>query len=110
MQIIMTVLNRCAQFNRIVTCGQEVLTIEGEPGPKSLEVIYWGLSRGYAFDPAAGKVWLGAPGPKGWQWEAHPEASRKVAQLIAVYNDKAEPDFVAVPAKLGRVVPATSNQ
>jgi hypothetical protein len=110
MQITMTVLNRCAQFNRIVTCGQEVLTIEGEPGPKSLEVIYWGLSRGYAFDPAAGKVWLGAPGPKGWQWEAHPEASRKVAQLIAVYNDKAEPDFVAVPAKLGRVVPATSNQ
>ena len=110
MQITMTVLNRCAQFNRMVTCGQGVLTIEGEPGPKSLEVIYWGLSRGYAFDQAASKVWLGAPGPKGWQWEAHPEAFPQVARLIAVYNDKAEPEFVAVPAKLGHVATATSNQ
>ena len=110
MQITMTVLNRCAQFNRMVTCGQEVLTIEGEPGPKSLEVIYWGLSRGYAMDQAAGKVWLGAPGPKGWQWEAHPEAFPQVARLIAVYNDKAEPEFVAVPAKLGHITAATSNQ
>jgi hypothetical protein len=110
MQITMTVLNRCAQFNRMVTCGQEVLTIEGEPGPKSLEVIYWGLSRGYALDQAAGKVWLGAPGPKGWQWEAHPEAFPQVARLIAVYNDKAEPEFVAVPAKLGHITAATSNQ
>jgi hypothetical protein len=110
MQITMTVLNRCAQFNRLVTCGQEVVTIEGEPGPKSLEVIYWGLSRGYALDRAAGKVWLGAPGPKGWQWEAQPEAFPQVARLIAVYNDKAEPEFAAVPAKLGHVVTATSNQ
>jgi Protein of unknown function (DUF3450) len=110
MQITMTVLNRCAQFNRMVTCGQEVLTIEGEPGPKSLEVIYWGLSRGYALDQAAGKVWLGAPGPKGWQWEAHPEAFPQVARLIAVYNDKSEPEFIAVPAKLGHVATATSNR
>jgi Skp family chaperone for outer membrane proteins len=110
MQITMTVLNRCAQFNRLVTCGQEVLTIEGEPGPKSFEVIYWGLSRGYALDRAAGKVWLGSPGPKGWQWEPHPEAIRQVAQLIAVFNDKAEPEFVAAPAKLGHVATVTSNQ
>jgi hypothetical protein len=61
-------------------------------------------------DQAAGKVWLGAPGPKGWQWEAHPEAFPQVTRLIAVYNDKAEPEFVAVPAKLGHVATATSNQ
>lgn len=109
MQVTMTVLNRCAQFNRLVTCGQEVLTIEGEPGPRSFEVVYWGLSRGYALDRGAGKVWLGSPGPKGWQWEPHPEAVRPVEQLIAVYSDKAEPEFVAVPAKLGHVASATSN-
>jgi hypothetical protein len=110
MQVTMTVLNRCAQFNRLVTYGQDVLTIEGEPGPKSFEVIYWGLSRGYALDRAAGKVWLGSPGPKGWQWEPHPEAVRQVEQLIAVYNDKEEPEFVAAPAKLVHVATATSNQ
>jgi hypothetical protein len=100
MQMVMTILNRCAQFNRTVTCDEEVLTIAGEPGSKSLAVIYWGLSHGYALDRAAGKAWLGAPGPGGWQWTPAPEAARQVAALIAVHNDKAEPEFVAVPAQL----------
>ncbi|MFA5056802.1 MAG: DUF3450 family protein [Opitutaceae bacterium] len=109
MQITMAVLNRCVQFNRTVTCNREILTIEGEPGPKSLEVIYWGLSRGYALDRAAGKVWLGAPGPKGWRWEAHPEAGPQVIRLIAVVNDKAEPELAALPAQLVHVATATSS-
>ncbi|MDD2762510.1 MAG: DUF3450 family protein [Opitutaceae bacterium] len=110
MQITMAVLNRCVQFNRTVTCSREVLTFEGEPGPKSLEVIYWGLSRGYALDRATGRVWLGSPGPKGWRWEAHPEANRSVVRLIAVVNDKAEPEFAALPAQLAHVATATSSR
>jgi len=107
MQATMTVLNRCVQFNRLVTCDDEVLTIEGEPGPRSFEVVYWGLSHGYALDRTAKKVWLGSPGPKGWQWESHPEATPKVIELIAVCKDKAEPEFVPVPARL---VHSTSSQ
>ena len=103
MQLTMTVLNRCLQFNRTVSQGEEVLTIDGEAGPKSLEVIYWGLSHGYALDRAAGKAWLGSPGPQGWRWESHPEAAKAVAGLIAVYNGKADPEFEAVPARLGHV-------
>jgi len=102
MQLTVTVLNRCAQFNRTVTCGDEILSIEGEPGAKSLEVIYWGLSHAYALDRAAGRAWYGSPGPRGWQWSALPDAARPVAKLIAVYNDRADPEFVAVPATLGR--------
>ncbi len=102
MQLAMTILNRCALFNRTVTCGDEVLTIDGEQGAKSLEVIYWGLSHGYALDRAAGKAWHGVPGPRGWQWEPKPDAVRPVEKLMAVYNDKADPDFVAVPAVLGQ--------
>jgi Protein of unknown function (DUF3450) len=101
MQLTMNVLNRCAQFNRMVTCGEEVLDIEGEQGPRSLEVIYWGLSRAYALDRAAGKAWYGSPGPQGWRWEPRPDATRPVTELIAIYNDKADPDFVAVPAAVG---------
>jgi hypothetical protein len=101
MQLTMNVLNRCAQFNRIVTCGDEVLDIEGEQGPRSLEVIYWGLSRAYALDRAAGKAWYGSPRPQGWRWEPHPEAARPVTRLIAIYNDKADPDFVSVPGAVG---------
>jgi len=102
MQLAMTILNRCSLFNRTVTCGDEVLTIDGEQGVKSLEVIYWGLSRGYALDRAAAKAWYGAPGPRGWHWEPGPDAVRPVEKLIAICNDKTDPDFVAVPAVLGR--------
>ena len=102
MQLTITVLSRCAQFNRTVTCGEEILSIEGAQNAKSLEVIYWGLSHAYALDRAAGKAWYGSPGPRGWQWESRPDAVRPAADLIAVYNDKADPDFVAVPATLGQ--------
>jgi len=100
MQHTMTVLNRCMQFNRIVTASDEVLKLAGEAAPKSLEVIYWGLSHGYALDRTAGKAWLGSPGPQGWQWEARPDVAKEVAKLIAIATDKADPDFIVVPARL----------
>ncbi len=99
-QAVFTILNRCLLFNRIVTYGEEALTPEGEPAPRMLEVLYWGLSRGYALDRKAGKAWLGSPGPSGWKWEAHSECAPQVATLIAIYNDKAEPDFVILPAAI----------
>ena len=110
MQLVMTMLNRCAQFNHTVTCGEEVLTIEGEQGTKSLEVIYWGLSHGYALDRAAGKAWYGSPGQKGWQWELRPDAVKPVSALVAVYNDKMDPDFVGVPATLGQTSVEAANR
>ncbi len=100
MQLAMTILNRCSLFNRTVTCGEEVLTIDGETGAKSLNVIYWGLSHAYALDTEAGKAWYGSPEAGGWRWEPSPESARSVARLIAIYNDKADPDFVSVPATI----------
>jgi hypothetical protein len=105
MQLAMTVLNRCLLFNRTVTCEEEVLMISGEDGAKSLEVIYWGLSHGYALDRSSGKAWYGSPGPHGWKWEPRPDAVGAVERLISVYNDKTDPDFVAVPATLGQPDP-----
>ncbi len=100
MQHAMTILGRCLQFNRVVTTGEEVLALPGESAPKALEVIYWGLSHGYALDRPAGKAWVGSPGSQGWQWEARPEAAGDIARLIAMANDKADPAFVVVPARL----------
>ncbi|MFZ1057058.1 MAG: DUF3450 family protein [Opitutaceae bacterium] len=110
MQVAMTILNRFALFNHTVTCGEEVLTISGEQGTRSLEVIYWGLSHAYALDRAGGKVWYGSPGPKAWQWDPLPDAVGAVSSLIAVYNDKADPDFVAVPATLSQTQAEGANK
>ncbi|HVT73738.1 MAG TPA: DUF3450 family protein [Lacunisphaera sp.] len=109
MQLTMTVLNRCVQFNRVITHGEEVIQLPGDPEARALEVIYWGLSHGYALDRAAGRAWLGSPGPQGWQWELRPEAAPAVAQLIAIANDKAEPEFVNVPARLQHAGGTSAN-
>ena len=109
MQLTMTVLNRCAQLNRTVVGGEEVLTIDGEGSAKSFEVLYWGLSHGYALDRAGGKAWFGSPGPQGWHWEASPHAVRPVTELLTIYHDKAEPEFLAVPARLNHLSPAAPH-
>lgn len=100
MQWVTTILNRCAQFNLSITQEEEVLTLAGEPGPKSLEVIYWGLSHGYALDRAGNKAWFGAPGASGWQWEPLNGAAPAVADLIAIRHDKDTPRLITVPARL----------
>lgn len=100
MQIAMTVLGRCLQFNRSINYGRDPLRVPGQDGEKLLEVIYWGLGQGYALDRAANRAWIGRPAPEGWTWEAKPEAAPAVAALIATYQDKADPGFVDLPARL----------
>ncbi|HEY4300532.1 MAG TPA: DUF3450 family protein [Candidatus Didemnitutus sp.] len=101
MQLTMTVLNRCTQFNRAITCEEELVQMDSDQPPRMLEVIYWGLSHAYALDKSKGAAWFGSPGPQGWHWEPLPQASSAVARLIAVYQGNTEPEFVEVPARLG---------
>jgi len=103
------VLNRCAQFDRVVTAGEDVLTLEGESGAKSLDVIYWGLSHGYAIDRSTRKAWLGRPGAGGWRWEPAPDAYARVAHLLDIARDRADPAFVVVPAQVTQALPETAN-
>lgn len=102
MQLTMMVLNRCMQFNRSIICEDELLKLTSDGSARQLEVIYWGLSQGYALDRAGGKVWLGSPGASGWQWEPVPDPSAlgRVARLISIYHGKEEPAFVELPASL----------
>ncbi len=105
MQLAMNVLNRCAQFNRSIDVGEEVLSLEGMPATKSLQVIYWGLSHGYAIDRVTRKVWFGTSREGAWRWEPKPEAFENVLRLIAVATDKTDPDFVIVPATVAKMLP-----
>jgi hypothetical protein len=100
MQLVMTVLNRSAQFNLSVSHGEDIITVPGETTPRALDVIYWGLSHGYALDRAAGRAWYGAPTADGWRWEALEGAAPAVATLFAIRRDEADPQLVAVPARL----------
>jgi hypothetical protein len=100
MQLVMTVLNRSAQFNLSVSHGEDLVTLPGESAPKAVDAIYWGLSHGYALDRTTGKAWYGAPGPEGWRWEALEGAAPAVTKLFAIRRDEADPELVSVPARL----------
>jgi hypothetical protein len=108
MQLCMTVLNRCTQFNRSITCEEEILDLGDGKAPRLLEVVYWGLGYGYALDRASDAAWLGSPGPQGWRWESRPDAAKPVARLIAIYHEKSDPDFVTVPARVVHVTAESS--
>lgn len=100
----MTVFNRCVQFNRTITLGEEIVAAPGEATPKLLQTVYWGLSHGYAYDKAARKAWFGAPGTDGWQWTVCAESEAAIRELIGTFDEKAEPKYVPVPAAAGRLV------
>ncbi len=100
MQYVTTILNRCLQFNRTITYGEELVTVPEVKDGRVLEVLYWGLSHGYALDRIGRTAYLGSPGPKGWAWEPRPEMAGAVAHLIAIYQDKEEPRFIEVPARV----------
>lgn len=104
-----TVINRCAQFDRVVTFGEEIVAPPGEAAPKLLQTVYWGLSHGYAYDRGGRRAWIGSPGPEGWAWApCADEAS--IRALIATFDEKTEPTFVAVPAAAGRQInPSTAR-
>ena len=77
----------------------------GEPQGRMFEVMYWGLSHGYAIDRTAGRAFFGSPGPKGWTWEPDPALAPRVARLIAIYRDKADPVVIEVPARITDPLP-----
>lgn len=104
----MTVINRCAQFNRGVTFGEEIVAMPGEAKPKLLQTVYWGLSHGYAYDRGGRKAWIGSPGPEGWTWTPCADAESSIRELIASFDEKAVPQFVAVPAAAGRPVESST--
>lgn len=103
MLYITTILNRCAQFNKAITYGDEAVSLTGDGERKLLNVIYWGLGQAYALDRVAGKAYVGRPGASGWMWEEHPEAVKPLTRVIAINQEKADPDFVELPGTLAHV-------
>lgn len=99
-QHVMTILNRCAQFNKAISQGEEVVALPGGKDEKLLDVVYWGLGVGYALDRGAGKAYLGFPGQAGWEWQERPGLAPAVERLLAVARDQADPQFIEVTARV----------
>lgn len=110
-QWTLTILGRCAAFDRTVDFAREAIAVPGSDNRRMAEVLYLGLARGYALDRSHGQAWVGMPGPGGWAWTEHPEAAAGVAHLIDVYLDKTSPGYSAVPVQIAHpLTPGTGAQ
>lgn len=107
MQLAINILNRCAQFNRVITAAEDVLKLDAAPNAKSYDVVYWGLGCGYAIDRTTKQAWLGSPGADGWRWELRPDAFAAASEAYAIARDKGDPAFVILPAPALKNVAAT---
>ena len=95
-QHVMTVLNRCNQFNQAFVLAEEIIPTSPGAEPQLLETIYLGLAQGCGIDRAANKAYIGRPVNGTWTWTHEPD----LAAVIAIYQDRAEPTFVTMPVQV----------
>lgn len=99
-QALTTVLNRCALFNHGIHVSEEILQLPGSKEARMLEVIYWGLSHGYALDRQHRRAFVGQSTADGWIWQPADGIAAQVAAAIDVRQGKDDPRFVMLPVQL----------
>ncbi len=76
-------------------------TLEVEKGNfREMDVIYLGLSQGYAVSLDGEMAGVGRPSMNGWIWEWRAELSDEVKRAISCYKRQSPPDFVHLPLKI----------
>ncbi len=96
----MTILNRCNQFNQSFVLAEEILPVAPGTEPRLLEIVYWGLAQAAALDRAHDQAFVGRPVDGVWTWQEQDGLAGDVAELLDVYQDKAPPAFVTLPAQI----------
>jgi len=99
-QHVMTILNRCNQFNQAFVLAEEIIPTSPGAEPQLLEIIYLGLAQACAIDRAADQAYVGRPTNGQWTWTPQPNLAAEIANMIAIYQDRAEPTFVTVPMQV----------
>ena len=99
-QHVMAILNRCNQFNQAFVFAEEIIPTQPGAEPQLLEVIYLGLAQACAIDRAANEAYVGRPVDGKWTWTPQTGLAGEVSNLIAIYQDRTEPVFVAVPMQV----------
>ncbi len=100
MQFIITIVNRCFQFNKSISYFEEVMSFDGADGESVVDVLYWGISHAYALDRKSGISYMGRSDGRKWIWEEQPGLSGEIRDLIDVFSGAVDPHYVSVPVRL----------
>jgi len=102
LQLLVTVVNRCGEFNHAITYSEEIVYASDAQDGHVMKVVYWGLSHAYAFDPQSGATYFGGPSGNVWRWEQRKELQQPLLQLISILNEEADPRFIDIPVRMKR--------
>jgi hypothetical protein len=62
-----------------------------------MDVIYLGLSCGFAVSPDSSIAAIGTPDTTGWTWTAAPEIAADVRKLADIKNNQLPPQLITLP-------------
>ena len=67
---------------------------------REMDVVYIGLSQGYAVSPDNAIAATGTPSHGGWKWNVTPEIALDVRKLVRIQNTEQPPELVTVPIEI----------
>ncbi len=100
------------QFQQLVSAITEIELIQnqthttrelldfGSDMRREMDVVYIGLSQGYAVSPDNAIAATGTPSHGGWQWNVNPEIATDVRKLVRIQNKEQPPELVTVPIEI----------
>ncbi len=97
LQLTLSALHEIGQLQNSIHVTRELLTIEGEPQRREMDVIYLGLARAYAVSPDDRVAAIGSLSGTSWKWVVNSDIGASVRQMVSEHLEEAPPTLVTLP-------------
>jgi len=99
LQTVLTLYTQVETLQNNVHLVRELVEVDGIQ--REAEVLYLGLSRGFAVSTVPSWAAIGVPSDAGWVWQAHPEQASNIRLAVRVWQREAEVRFVPLLLEVG---------
>ena len=96
LQVVVALYAQIEAMQHSVHVTRELLPL-GDGARRECEVIYLGLTRGFAVTADERWAGIGEPGPDGWVWNARPGIASSVRRAIRVFQRQGPAEMVPLP-------------
>jgi hypothetical protein len=94
-QITVSALSEIEKLENSIHSVSEIIDIDNSR--RKMDVIYPGLSCGFAVSSDNSIAAVGRPNAAGWKWQSSPEIAAEVRRLVDIKNHELPPQLVTLP-------------
>jgi len=102
LQVILSIYGEIERLQHNVHIVKETLKTDSD-SLQEMDVIYLGLTQGFAVSQDNKIAGISLPSPDGWKWQWKNEIAPEVRKAIAFYRREQMADFVHLPLKITEV-------